>query len=154
MFLGKSFLKIYGKFTRENPCRSAISIKLQSSFTEIALRCGCSPVNLLHTFRTPFPRTPLEDYFWIPVKSLNICWKEDKALLALNILSLDTKLLIMKADRQILKCMPAYFEIRELFHIATSILISLLNRRNNSSCTDKLAYRPKPTQLEIYPVMQ
>ena len=27
---------------------------LKSNFIEIALRHGCSPVNLLHTFRTPF----------------------------------------------------------------------------------------------------
>ena len=29
---------------------------LQSNFIEIALWHGCSPVNLLHIFRTPFPR--------------------------------------------------------------------------------------------------
>ena len=29
---------------------------LQSNFIETALRHGCSPVNLLHIFRTPFPR--------------------------------------------------------------------------------------------------
>ena len=29
---------------------------LQSNFIEIALRDGCSPVNLLHIFRTPFSR--------------------------------------------------------------------------------------------------
>ena len=33
-----------------------ISIKLQSNFIEIALRHGCSPVNLLHIFRTTFPK--------------------------------------------------------------------------------------------------
>ena len=33
--------------------RSAI---LQSNFIEIAIRHGCSPVNLLHIFRIPFPR--------------------------------------------------------------------------------------------------
>ena len=32
------------------------SIKLQSSFIEITLRHGCSPVNLVHIFRTPFPK--------------------------------------------------------------------------------------------------
>ena len=31
-----------------------ISIKLQSKFIEITLQHGCSPVNLLHIFRTPF----------------------------------------------------------------------------------------------------
>ena len=41
-------------FTEEQLCRSAISIKLQSNFIEIALRRGCSPVDLLHIFRTRF----------------------------------------------------------------------------------------------------
>ena len=31
-------------------------MKLQSDFIEITLRHGCSPVNLLHIFRTPFPK--------------------------------------------------------------------------------------------------
>ena len=39
---------------REHPCRSVISIKLQSNFNEITLRHGCSLVNLLHIFRVPF----------------------------------------------------------------------------------------------------
>ena len=43
------------KFTGEHPCRSVISIKLLCSFIEIALRHECS-VNLLHIFRTPFPK--------------------------------------------------------------------------------------------------
>ena len=46
----KNMQQIY----RRHPCRSAISIKFQSNFIEIALRHGCSPVNLLHIFRTPF----------------------------------------------------------------------------------------------------
>ena len=54
VFLGKDVLKICSKFTGEHPCRSVISIKLLCNFIEIALRHGCSPVNLLHTFRTPF----------------------------------------------------------------------------------------------------
>ena len=29
---------------------------MQSNFIEIARRRGCSPVNLLHIFRTPFPK--------------------------------------------------------------------------------------------------
>ena len=33
-----------------------ISIKLRYNFIEIAIRCGSSPVNLLHIFRTPFPK--------------------------------------------------------------------------------------------------
>ena len=67
LFLKKDVLKISSKFTGEHPCqsailiklqshpcRSAILIKLQSNLIEITLRHGCSPVNLLHIFRTPF----------------------------------------------------------------------------------------------------
>ena len=42
------------KYAGEHPCQSVISIKLQSDFIEIAPRHRCSPVNLLHIFRTPF----------------------------------------------------------------------------------------------------
>ena len=56
MFLGKSDLKICSKFTGEHPYRSVILIKFQSIFIEIALRHGCSPVNLLHIFITPFSK--------------------------------------------------------------------------------------------------
>ena len=54
VFPRKDVLKICSRFTGEHPCRSAISIKLQSSFIEITPRHGCSPVNLLHIFRTLF----------------------------------------------------------------------------------------------------
>ena len=54
VFLGKGVLKICSKFTRDHPCRSAISEKWQSNFIKIALRQGCSPVNLLHIFRATF----------------------------------------------------------------------------------------------------
>ena len=37
--------------------------KLQGSFIEIALRHGCSRVNLLHILRIPFSRTPLNGCF-------------------------------------------------------------------------------------------
>ena len=51
--LRKGVLKICSNFTGEHPWLSMISIKLQSNFIEIALRHGCSPVNLLHIFRIP-----------------------------------------------------------------------------------------------------
>ena len=54
VFLFKGVLKIYSKFTGEHSCQSEISVKLQSNFIEITLRNGCSPVNLLHIFRTHF----------------------------------------------------------------------------------------------------
>ena len=56
VFLGKHVLKIYSKFTGEHPCRSVISIKLQCNLTETTLLHGCSSVNLLHIFRTSFPK--------------------------------------------------------------------------------------------------
>ena len=56
LFLRKSVLKIYLKFTGEHPCRSVISLTLLCNFTEITLRHGCSPVNLLHNLRKPFSK--------------------------------------------------------------------------------------------------
>ena len=54
MSIGKSVLKICSKFTVEHQCQSLITIKLQSNFIKITLQHGCSPVNLLQIFRTPF----------------------------------------------------------------------------------------------------
>ena len=56
MFLGKGVLKICSKCLGQHQCQSAISIKLQSNFIEIALWHGCSPVNFLHIFRISFSR--------------------------------------------------------------------------------------------------
>ena len=53
VFLGKGVLKICSKFTGEHSFQSVISINLLCNFIEIALRHECSPVNLLHNFRTP-----------------------------------------------------------------------------------------------------
>ena len=60
VFLAKSVLKIRIKFTGEHPCRSVILINLFCNFTEIILRHGCSPINLLYIFRTPFPKNTSE----------------------------------------------------------------------------------------------
>ena len=56
VFLEKSVMEICSKFTGEHSCWSVISIKSLCNFFEIALQHECSPVNLLHIFRTPFPR--------------------------------------------------------------------------------------------------
>ena len=56
LFLGKGVLKICSKFTGEFPCRSVISIKLLCNLIEIKIQHGCSSVNLLHIFRTTFPK--------------------------------------------------------------------------------------------------
>ena len=47
VLLGKGFLKI-GK----RPLRGVILIKLLCNVIEIMLRYGCSPIDLLHIFRT------------------------------------------------------------------------------------------------------
>ena len=56
VFIGKGAFKICSKFTGKPPCRSVTSINLQSNFIEITLHHGCSPVNLLHIFRTLFTK--------------------------------------------------------------------------------------------------
>ena len=67
VFLEKVVLKICSKFTGESPCRSVISIKLPCNFIKITLRHKCSLVNLLHIFRTPFPKsTSAWLLLWIP----------------------------------------------------------------------------------------
>ena len=40
-------------------------LKIQSNFIEITLRYGCSPVNLLLIFRTPFPKDTSEQLLLI-----------------------------------------------------------------------------------------
>ena len=60
VFLEKGVLKICSKFTGEHLCQSVILIKLLCNFIEITLRHGCSPVNLLHNFRTPFTKSTSE----------------------------------------------------------------------------------------------
>ena len=76
VFLGNSVLKTCSKFTREHPCRSAISIKLLCSFIEIALRHGCSPVNFpAWVFSCKFAayfQNTLGGCFWKQTTSLQI----------------------------------------------------------------------------------
>ena len=48
----------------EHPCRSVISVKLLCNSIEIRLRHGCSPVNSLHIFRTPFPKNTSGGLLW------------------------------------------------------------------------------------------
>ena len=59
VFLLKGVPKLCTKFTGEHTWRSAISIKLLSIFIEITRWQGCSPVNLQHNFRTPYPQNTL-----------------------------------------------------------------------------------------------
>ena len=47
-------MKICSKFTGEHHAKVQFQKKLLCNFIEIALQHGCSPVNLLHIFRTTF----------------------------------------------------------------------------------------------------
>ena len=62
-------MKICSKSTGEHSCLSVISVKLQSNFT------GFSPVNLLHTFKTRFPRNTSGRLLlskWFPIFLLHL----------------------------------------------------------------------------------
>ena len=67
----------YSKLTGEQPCRSAISVKLLCDIIKITLCHGCSPVNLLHISRRPFPNNNSDRCFLRRYKTLfvhtNIC---------------------------------------------------------------------------------
>ena len=60
VFLRKVVLNICSKSTGEHSWEIVISIKLLCNFIEFALRHGCSPVNLLHVFKTPFSQSASE----------------------------------------------------------------------------------------------
>ena len=80
VFLAKGVLKICSKFTGEHPCRSVI---LLCNFIEIALQHGCSPVNLLHIFRKPFPRNTT-GWLLLGIKqgSRSVCKKRGEKIIA------------------------------------------------------------------------
>ena len=59
--LKKSVLEISSKFTGEHPCRSVISVKLQSKFIEITPRHGCFLVKFAVYFRNTF----LKEHLWM-----------------------------------------------------------------------------------------
>ena len=60
-FLGKGVLKIYSNFTGEYPRRSAIcKVGSARQFYWNHTSTWCSPVNLLHIFRTPFTKKIFE----------------------------------------------------------------------------------------------
>ena len=76
VFLERGVLKKCSKFTGEHPCRSVIWIRLLCNFIEITLWHGCSPVNLLNIFRTPFLKSTsgrlllifvymMVNFFWV-----------------------------------------------------------------------------------------
>ena len=84
--------------------RSAISLRLQNNFIEMALQHGCSPLNLLHIFRTLFPRNISE---WLLLYFLII--KQFLSIISLRYLakcSKDSKT-IKKSKNNFLDCMSS-----------------------------------------------
>ena len=78
VFLRKGVLKICCKFLGEHPYRSVVSINLLCNFIDIALQHGCSPVNLLHIFRTPFPTNTSG---WLLLAVIRRCSVKEKMFL-------------------------------------------------------------------------
>ena len=62
----KKCSEICSKFTGEHPCKSMVSVKLLCNIIEITLWYECSPVNLLHIFRTRFTKNTSG---WLLLKS-------------------------------------------------------------------------------------
>ena len=116
MFIGKSDLKICNKFIAEQPCRGVISKKLFCNFIEITLQHGCSPVNLLHIFRTPFPKKPLDSYFYMMLK-ISILWLYNITFLRIRV-----------------HCNKNYFLLKQicfLLILVTSLLRGCISKTKN-----------------------
>ena len=56
-------------------------LKLQCNFTEITLRHVCSPVNMLHIFRTPFPKNTTGGLLLIIIALLLVSAKLEEAVI-------------------------------------------------------------------------
>ena len=138
MFLEKSVLKICSKFTEEHPCRSVISIKLQSNFIEITLQHGCSLLNLLHIFRTPFTMNTsgrvylsgltfsglLSDYSY---NNINKCTIKRKAFDTQNALLFMVEKMLLPSDKKEL-CEAILTDLLKAFDcISHDLLIAKLN---------------------------
>ena len=69
---GEGVLKICSKFTGKYQCQSVISKKLFCKFTEIILRYGYFPLNLLLNFRVPSSKITLSGMSFGLAKLLRI----------------------------------------------------------------------------------
>ena len=73
--------KVSSKYTAslngEHPCQNVISIKLLCNFIEITYQHGCSPVHLLHIFRTPYTRNTSGWLLLMKfVKTTHLVWRK------------------------------------------------------------------------------
>ena len=72
-------------------CSQVFSSVLLCNFIEIALRHGCSPVNLLHIFRTPFLKNTSGRLHLVNWGSLEYPWRMDINWILIFDLTLDDK---------------------------------------------------------------
>ena len=113
LFLRKGVLKNMQQIYRRHPCRSAILIKLQS-FLEIALRHGCSPVNLLHIFWTSFTKNTSSQLL------LNLVRNFDLA-----VLQMEVKLYCMCEERYF--CKSSCYRKRTITGLYVELNLNILN---------------------------
>ena len=112
VFLVKRVLEICSKFTGEHPCRSVISIKLQSNLFEITLRHGFS-CKVAACFQNTF----FQEHLWVSA-SVNLRW-----LARLKFSKCDlSKVLVRKYRKKLL--LTTIF-IENTFFILVTMIISL-----------------------------
>ena len=146
VFLIKGFLKICSKFTGEHQCQSVISIKLLSikflcNFIEITLWHRCSPVNLLHIFRTPFSKDTSGELLLVP------------ALLRPIFLSYKSQSLYWHSKLLFLFCIISYLfnekQPPQVFY--KKVLLKILQNSQKNTCP-RLSFLKKRPWHRCFPV--
>ena len=116
--LGKDVLKICSRFTGEHPSVTVISIKLLCNVIEITLQHRCSPVNLLHIFRAPFPKYT---YLW---RASSVSFYDDWHSIFFQE-SLTKSLLVNESSFSVV-CVNKK-RLQHLPHVILSVLLNPLN---------------------------
>ena len=70
----KNMLNKQQRYFQKQPSRGVHRCSLLCNFIEIAFRHACSPVNLQHIFRTPFPKNTFEWLLLYFLKDRIVCW--------------------------------------------------------------------------------
>ena len=112
-----------------------ISIKLRCNFIEIAIRCGSSPVNLLHISRTPFPRNTYGGLL------LNFTKHFYKVLVRLLMVAEELILLIFKLgiDLGNLEIRQIKFLLQQIFDIKNRLIFMFFSQSQRKCKSQKMA---------------
>ena len=119
VFLEKGVLKTCDNFTGEHPCQSVISITLLCNFIEIALRHGCSSVNLLHISRIPFSRNT-SGWLLLLIKTYNS--KHDKHRRPRNVRNINSVLFIYSCTLDFCQCVYIFRSSRREVFLKKGVL--------------------------------